>query len=172
MGRTPCRRKSEVGDIRPHSRQCHRTDARMFARGSQFAPDRFLSRHTWRTCTSESARGPSAHTIPGIQVRFGDGRHDFGRSAPGDPSPCREHGSASRCCRCKREKTGCLDHVDVNGLHAAAHEVCLVPEPRSARVAHEAAPPFTMRCGTRPSLQRVEIAPVLAHPGMRREQRK
>src|SRR5215471_11154949 len=54
--------------------------------------------------------------------------------------------------------------VVVDRLHPAPHEVGLVPEPRSTRVAEELPPPGGMRLGAGPALEAVEVLPVLAHP--------
>ena len=58
--------------------------------------------------------------------------------------------------------------IDVDRLEPAAAEVGLMPERRAAAVAQILGPPPLVRQRQRPRLQRVEVAPVLAHADMGR----
>src|SRR5579872_4120083 len=84
----------------------------------------------------------------------------------------RVHAPARHGSRSKAQKAGVANHVVVYGLHAAALEVGLVPEARAARIAQELSPPAAVGLGARPGFERIEIAPVLAHSEVGREQRE
>src|SRR6266849_4844348 len=81
------------------------------------------------------------------------------------PAPCWLHWR-------KREKPRGLHHIVVDGFHSTAHKVRLVPKSCSTRVAQELAPPLVVRRRSSPALKRVEIAPILPHPCVRRKKRK
>ena len=73
--------------------------------------------------------------LPGfdtIKFRFLD---DCGRWVTGQLSPVsrREHRSSRRLERCELSKAQTHGHVVVNCFHATPHEICLMPETRSAR---------------------------------------
>src|SRR5699024_1931009 len=77
-----------------------------------------------------------------------------------------------RLYRSKAPKTNALKDIDINRFHAAGFEIRLMPETGTAGVAQELLPPDTMRIGARPSLERLEVAPVLADTQMWRQQRE
>src|SRR4051812_31619279 len=125
-----------------------------------------------------ATRGPAV-TVPLAKPHRLLNRSPAPRSAPrrpgsrsGGTASSREHRAARGRRRGEREKSSRLDHIVVDGFHAAAHEVRFVPEAGPARVSEKLAPPFAMRVGPRPSLQRIEVAPVLAHAGVRWKHRK
>src|SRR5688572_14702314 len=92
------------------------------------------------------------------------------------PGPCgaltgREEAAVRRLRRRKLQEPRLRHHVVVHRLHAAAHEVRLVPEAGAAGIAEKTLPPVAVRLRPRPTLERIEVAPVLTHSRVRWEQR-
>ena len=81
-----------------------------------------------------------------------------------------EHQATRLLHRCKGGKAGRDYHVVVDRFHAAAREIDLVPEAGPFRIAQKVLPPLLMRKRAGPLLQRLDIAPVLSHAGVRREE--
>src|SRR5262249_42509846 len=71
--------------------------------------------------------------------------------------------------RCESRKSDRFRYVVVNRLHAAAHKVGFVPKAGASGVAQKLLPPQHVRLGARPTLERVKIAPVLAHARVQRK---
>src|ERR1700730_3573345 len=74
--------------------------------------------------------------------------------------------------RGKLHETDRSRDIDVDSFHSAFHQVVLVPEPSAARVAQKRAPPLRVWFGARPCFKAIEIAPILAHTGVRRKKRE
>src|SRR3569833_233165 len=72
-----------------------------------------------------------------------------------------------------RSKAGItLVEFGVAGRDAALDAVGLVPEARALGILQEIDPPAAMDALPRPALQAVQVAPVLAHPQVGRDQRE
>src|SRR5262245_7927911 len=119
-------------------------------------------------CTRTGSTPPGA-TLAGVVLRLGDYRLDRRRLSAPCPAPRREHCAARWPHRGKAGQADRSVHVVVDRFDAAAHEVGLVPEAGSAGVPQILLPPQLVRLRVAPALQAVEVAPVLAHPSVRRD---
>src|SRR5437667_11726264 len=84
----------------------------------------------------------------------------------------RKHAATSRNGSGEFQRAKRLVEAIIDEFESAFAAVGLVPEIGPAGIAEKGRPPVMMRKFTRPFFQRVEIAPILPHAGMRRDQRE
>jgi len=82
-----------------------------------------------------------------------------------------EHRPLRRLYRRERDQSQRRGCVDVDRLDPAAQKIGPVPEAGTAGIAREPPPPFLTRVRAGPTFESVEVAPVLAHPAVRWNQR-
>src|SRR4051812_29112830 len=99
-----------------------------------------------------------------IELGFGHRPGDGRCTAKTRAVARREHGTTRRTLRREPEETDIDRHVAVHRFHSPTHEVGFVPEAGAARITLKLLPPDTVRLGTRPALECIEVAPVLPHP--------
>jgi hypothetical protein len=85
--------------------------------------------------------------------------------------PGGEHRSTGGLERRELSEAQAARHVVADRLHAAAHEIRFVPEAGSAGRPQEVSPPLPMQWRTGLRLQFVEVAPILTHAEVQRDQR-
>src|SRR5208337_706866 len=107
-----------------------------------------------------------------VKVGLFDWCRELRIAAEVQPPAGGKHAAARRHRWCEFHEPQWIGKVIVYCLHAAAHEVSLVPKAGAARVAQEVLPPLLMGQRASPSLDRFEVPPILAHPGVWRQQGK
>jgi hypothetical protein len=106
-----------------------------------------------------------------IEVLFRNGWRRRAYFGLAKTSPGREHRAAGRFRWGERSQADGR-HVDVDRLDLPAAGVGLVPEAGATPVLQKLLPPLLVRQRPRPALQGVEVASVLPHACVRREQRE
>src|SRR5882757_8231554 len=106
-----------------------------------------------------------------VERLFGDHRsYGQGFLVPSGAMPGGEHRATGWLGGCEAGQAGRPGHVVVDGVDATAHEVRLVPEAGTTGVLEEVLPPLPVRLRTSPPLQAVEVAPVLPHADVNRNE--
>src|SRR2546430_12759353 len=86
----------------------------------------------------------SAASDQGLYLRFGQRRRHRLVAGEVQATASIEHGTSGGNDRCELEHSYRVANVRVDGFHPSLHEVGLMPEPCTSRIADELGPPLAM----------------------------